>query len=136
MCPWIGKNALDAAIQCYNNISMLRQQMQPGCSVHGIIVDGGAKPNIIPKRSELHYYIRGQTCKTRDELKEKVLACAEAAAASTGEYNSLVFLDSICQQFTSLNTNSNTVSLIICHQEFFHFSVNDRSSSTYFNTTL
>ncbi|XP_065062367.1 peptidase M20 domain-containing protein 2-like isoform X2 [Rhopilema esculentum] len=84
MCPWVGKNALDAAIQCYNNISMLRQQMQPGCSVHGIIVDGGAKPNIIPKRSELHYYIRGQTCKTRDELNEKVLACAEAAAASTG----------------------------------------------------
>ena len=63
---------------------MLRQQMQPGCLVHGIIVDGGVKPNIIPNRSEIEYYIRGPTCKDRDELFERVTSCAKAAAQATG----------------------------------------------------
>ena len=85
-CPWVAKNALDAAIQCYNNISMLRQQMRPGCLVHGIIIDGGVKPNIIPHRSEIEYYIRGPTCKDRDELFELVTSCAKAAAQATGNY--------------------------------------------------
>eukprot|EP00112_Aurelia_sp_Birch-Aquarium-sp1_P016870 Seg3858.9 transcript_id=Seg3858.9/GoldUCD/mRNA.D3Y31 product="Peptidase M20 domain-containing protein 2" protein_id=Seg3858.9/GoldUCD/D3Y31 len=85
-CPWVAKNALDAAVQCYNNISMLRQQMKPGCLVHGIIIDGGVKPNIIPNRSEIEFYIRGPTCKDRDELLERVNSCAKAAAQATGNY--------------------------------------------------
>jgi len=83
-CPWIGKNALDAAVQCYTNISMLRQQVLPTCRFHGVITDGGVKPNIIPHRSELHYYLRAPTVKMRDELKEKVMGCINAAATATG----------------------------------------------------
>ena len=65
---------------------MLRQQMRPGCLVHGIIIDGGVKPNIIPQRSEIEYYVRGPTCKDRDELFERVTSCAKAAAQATGNY--------------------------------------------------
>ena len=83
-CPWLGKNALDAAVQCYNNVSMLRHQMLPSCRMHGIISDGGVKPNIIPQRSELLYYVRGPTVKERDELKERLISCANAAAIATG----------------------------------------------------
>lgn len=83
-CPWLGKNALDAAVQCYNNVSMLRHQMLPSCRIHGVITDGGVKPNIIPQRSELEYYVRGPTVKERDELKERLISCANAAAIATG----------------------------------------------------
>eukprot|EP00794_Sanderia_malayensis_P015295 gene15295-16872_t len=82
--PWLGINALDAAVQCYSNISMLRQQVLPTCRIHGIIKDGGVKPNIIPQRSELLYYARAPTDKLRDALKEKMENCAKAAAVATG----------------------------------------------------
>ena len=39
-------NALDAAVMAYNSVSVLRQQMKPDWRVHGIISNGGAKPNI------------------------------------------------------------------------------------------
>ncbi|MGH7417039.1 MAG: M20/M25/M40 family metallo-hydrolase, partial [Candidatus Rokuibacteriota bacterium] len=39
--PWDGVNALDAVIQTFNSISMLRQQVRPQCRIHGIITHGG-----------------------------------------------------------------------------------------------
>ncbi len=33
--PWEGRNALDAAVACYNNISLLRQQLKPTWLVNG-----------------------------------------------------------------------------------------------------
>ena len=82
--PWEGINALDAAVACYNNVSMLRQQMKPSNRIHCTIVDGGEKPNIIPERSELSYYVRAQTDNEVKELIERLRKCAEGAAAATG----------------------------------------------------
>lgn len=39
--PWDGINALDAVIQTFNAISMLRQQVRPDVRIHGIITNGG-----------------------------------------------------------------------------------------------
>ena len=33
--PWEGRNALDAAVACYNNISLMRQQLKPTWMVNG-----------------------------------------------------------------------------------------------------
>ena len=33
--PWEGRNALDAAVACYNNIGLLRQQLKPTWSING-----------------------------------------------------------------------------------------------------
>src|SRR2546427_7793616 len=41
--------SLDAVIQTFNAVSMLRQQVRPECRIHGIITNGGAAPNIIPE---------------------------------------------------------------------------------------
>ena len=88
--PWEGINALDAAVACYNNVSMLRQQMKPTNRIHCIIVDGGKQPNIIPERSEMCYYVRGSTDSEVEELVGKLRKCAEGAAASTG--NTILFI--------------------------------------------
>ncbi|KAK7108868.1 xaa-Arg dipeptidase-like [Littorina saxatilis] len=82
--PWNGVNALDAAVQCYTNISHLRQQMKPTWRTHGVITNGGAKPNIIPELAELLYYIRAPTDTELAVLKEKVIGCMEGAATATG----------------------------------------------------
>ncbi|XP_065883444.1 xaa-Arg dipeptidase-like [Dysidea avara] len=82
--PWEGINALDAAILAYNNVSVLRQQLKPTIRIHGIITNGGAKPNIIPEQSAMEYCIRATKRKEVLELMPKVIACFEAAAKATG----------------------------------------------------
>ncbi|XP_075058867.1 xaa-Arg dipeptidase [Mixophyes fleayi] len=82
--PWEGVNALDAAILAYNNLSVLRQQMKPSWRVHGVIKNGGVKPNIIPSYTELQFYLRAPSCKDLAKLQEKANACFEAAAVATG----------------------------------------------------
>lgn len=88
--PWEGINALDAVVSAYLNISMLRQQILPSQRVHGVIKNGGDRPNVIPMSATVDYYIRSPTVKTLKPLTEKVVKCFEAAATATGckvEYN-------------------------------------------------
>ncbi|XP_027784157.1 xaa-Arg dipeptidase [Marmota flaviventris] len=82
--PWEGVNALDAAVLAYNNLSVLRQQMKPTWRVHGIIKNGGVKPNIIPSYSELIYYFRAPSLKELQVLTKKAEDCFRSAALATG----------------------------------------------------
>ncbi|KAF5023414.1 hypothetical protein F66182_4514 [Fusarium sp. NRRL 66182] len=82
--PWNGKNALDAVVSSYVNISLLRQQIPTTSRIHGVIRNGGSEPNVIPESTDLEYYLRAAG---RDEIKDlshKVQACFEAGAMATG----------------------------------------------------
>ena len=82
--PWDGINALDAVIQTFNNVSMLRQQVRPDARIHGIITSGGAAPNIIPEFAAATFYVRSASLEYLGELQKRVIACAEGAAKATG----------------------------------------------------
>jgi amidohydrolase len=82
--PWEGVNALDACVQTFNAVSMLRQQMRPDCRIHGVVVEGGAAANIIPERAVADFNVRGPSLKAMWALYRRVVACAEAAAVATG----------------------------------------------------
>ncbi len=82
--PWEGVNALDAAVMAYTSISVLRQQMKSDHSIHGVITNGGAKPNIIPEKASMEYFIRAPTRSEVYAFIKKVRACFEAAAIATG----------------------------------------------------
>lgn len=82
--PWEGLNALDAAVACYTNISLLRQQMKPAWRVHGVIKNGGAQPNIIPEETELEFYLRTPNDADMVMLKQKVEGCVQGAVLATG----------------------------------------------------
>ncbi len=82
--PWQGVNALDAAIQTYNNVAMLRQQVRPEARVHGIITHGGAAPNIIPEFAAATFYVRALNLDYMWELQKRVIRCAEGAAKAAG----------------------------------------------------
>ena len=81
--PWEGVNALDAAVMAYTSISVLRQQMKPTWRVHGVITNGGAKPNIIPEKAAMEYYIRAPNKTELALLRKKMETCFEAAAKAT-----------------------------------------------------
>ena len=82
--PWEGVNALDAVIQTFNNVAMLRQQVKPSARIHGIVTNGGAAPNIIPESATCLFYVRAADLAYVWELHGRVVACAEGAAKATG----------------------------------------------------
>jgi len=82
--PWEGINALDALIQTFNNMNALRQQVRPDARLHGVIVEGGVVPNIIPDHTVGRFYLRAKTRQYLNELVEKFRACVQGAALATG----------------------------------------------------
>jgi amidohydrolase len=83
-CPEMGINALDAVIQTFNGINALREHIEDGARIHGIITHGGVKPNIVPEYAAAEFYVRAPENDYRDELLEKLRKCAEGAALATG----------------------------------------------------
>ncbi len=82
--PFMGRNALDAAVNAYTAMAQLRQHMLPTDRVHGIITDGGQKPNIVPERAALTFYLRSAKPETLAVLVQRAEEIFRAAAASTG----------------------------------------------------
>lgn len=80
--PHLGRNALDAAVLGYMNVAALRQHIRPTERVHGIFTKGGEKPNIVPRESEMDWYVRSDTIETLQPLKQRVTACLEAGAVA------------------------------------------------------
>lgn len=83
MMPFMGRNALDAAVLAYTGVAQLRQHMLPDDRVHGIITDGGQVPNIVPDRAAAHFYVRSAAPETLIELCDRVQAVLESAATAT-----------------------------------------------------
>jgi metal-dependent amidase/aminoacylase/carboxypeptidase family protein len=91
--PWEGVNALDACIQTFNAVSMMRQQMRPDCRVHGIISNGGAAANVIPEYAAATFYVRAPRIDAMWALYKRVVACAEGAAQASGASLKVTQLD-------------------------------------------
>lgn len=83
-CPQDGINALDAQILTYAAIGVLRQQLIDRIRIHGVIVEGGTAPNVIPEYTKAKYYIRAADIDTLHELYEKVENIVKGSALQTG----------------------------------------------------
>jgi len=82
--PERGRNALDAAVLGYNAVAALRQHMGSSERVHGVFLEAGEKPNIVPDHTVAEWYVRSATLASLQPLKERVLACLEAGASAAG----------------------------------------------------
>ena len=82
--PHKGKNALDAAVLGYMNVAALRQHILPTERIHGIVTNSGEKPNIVPRETEMDWYVRSPTIETLQPLKERVAKCLEGGAMAAG----------------------------------------------------
>ncbi|EFX05757.1 peptidase m20 [Grosmannia clavigera kw1407] len=82
--PWQGVNALDALVQAYTGLSMLRQQTAPGDIIQGRITDGGAATNIIHEHAAGEFAVRAPSKRRLAELRQKVDGCFRAGAEATG----------------------------------------------------
>ena len=82
--PERGVNAADAFTVAQVAIGLLRQQLESGVRVHGVVTNGGDAPNAIPEVTEGRWYVRAGTLAELAVLEERVRKCFEAGALSTG----------------------------------------------------
>lgn len=96
--PHEGRNALDAAVLGYSAVAALRQHIRPTERVHGIITEGGDKPNIVPSQARTEWMVRSDTITSLGPLKARVEAALRSGAAATGcdvdiEWKDVVYAD-------------------------------------------
>ena len=82
--PFMGRNALDAAVAAYQGIAALRQHLPGTDRLHGVFTDGGTRPNVVPERAALLYYVRSAAPETLRDLATRVAEVARGAAAMAG----------------------------------------------------
>lgn len=82
--PFMGRNALDAAVAAYQGVAALRQHLPSTDRVHGVFTDGGARPNVVPDRAALLFYLRSADPDTLRDLADRMSAVAHGAATMAG----------------------------------------------------
>jgi amidohydrolase len=101
--PDQGINALDAFVHAYNGVSLWRQQLRDDARVHGIVIEGGTAPNIIPELTRGEYLTRARDGEYLRTMNARFRAIFEAAAQATGCELELV------ERETYLDLRSNAV---------------------------
>jgi len=81
---FMGRNALDAVALNYQAVGFLRQHLPPGDRVHGIVLEGGHRPSIVPQSATIEYYLRSPEAATLAELSLRLEDIAAGAALATG----------------------------------------------------
>lgn len=84
MAPQVGINAADGITIAQVAIGLLRQHLEPGDQVHGIVIDGGEAPNIVPADAMARYMVRAPSLEAMHPLRARIDRCFEAGALATG----------------------------------------------------
>ena len=82
--PDRGRSALDGVEAMNFMVNLMREHVPSDSRMHYVITDGGDAPNIVPEFAEVYYYVRNPEAEIVEELFERVVAAAEAAALGTG----------------------------------------------------
>ncbi|MET4426801.1 M20 family metallopeptidase [Mycolicibacterium sp. 624] len=84
IAPNLGLNAADAATVAQVAVGLLRQHLDPGQMVHGIISEGGQAANVIPAYSAMDYIMRADNTSSLSKLRDRISGCFLAGAVATG----------------------------------------------------
>lgn len=81
--PWSGRSALDAVEIMNVATNFLREHLHYTHRMHYVVMQGGEAPNVVPDRASVWYYVRNTDDRLED-MYERVVNCAKAAALATG----------------------------------------------------
>ncbi|MGY9072274.1 MAG: M20 family metallopeptidase [Acidimicrobiales bacterium] len=82
--PHLGVNAADSITVAQVAIGLLRQHLNPGDQIHGIVTRGGEAANIVPGDTTARFFWRAPDLEALAELEPRVRACFEAGGIATG----------------------------------------------------
>ena len=81
--PECGKNALDAVMLLFQGVNAWRQQLPESSRIHGIVVDGGVAPNIIPDLASSTFFLRSPVDEVLAQMVGRFRNIVEGAALMT-----------------------------------------------------
>jgi aminobenzoyl-glutamate utilization protein B len=81
--PWNGRSALDAVELMDIAANFLREHVKPTVRIHYVILKGGKVPNVVPDEAEVWYFVRDLDRKGVEEVYQRLLKIAQAAALAT-----------------------------------------------------
>ena len=84
LAPHLGINAADAITVAQVGVGLLRQHLEVGDQVHGIVTRGGEAANIVPGEATARYFMRAPSLDALRVLQPRVERCFEAGATATG----------------------------------------------------
>lgn len=82
--PEQGINALDALVQLYVGLDMLRRSLGARVRIPGVILEGGVRPNVVPERAVGRFSVRAPTHAARRVVHRRVVRLVEGIARATG----------------------------------------------------
>jgi amidohydrolase len=82
--PELGVNAGDAFTIAQTAIGLLRQHLDAGNQIHGVVTRGGDAANIVPAHTEGVWMARARTIDELAKLWPRIRHCFEAGALATG----------------------------------------------------
>ena len=84
--PYLGINALQAALVALNALNTQRETMrnEDAVRLHGILTRGGASTNAIPADVRYEGRVRGRTAEIVDDANKKMDRCLRAGALAMG----------------------------------------------------
>ena len=82
--PHLGRSALDALTLTSIGVEFLREHMPTKARIHYIVLEGGERPNIVPKYASGAFQVRSPHMKEVLGLVGRVLDVARGAALMTG----------------------------------------------------
>ncbi len=78
-----GASALDGVLLTYTNLNALRQFVQDGVRIHGIVSDGGQAVNVIPEHAACKIGVRSADPLELGRVGVRAVECARAAALAS-----------------------------------------------------
>ncbi len=79
-----GRSAIDGVMLLDVAANYLREHVPENVRIHMCVPHGGDAPNVVPARAQAWYYVRGRNRKQVDEVRKRLVACAQGAAMATG----------------------------------------------------
>lgn len=81
--PDKGHNALDAMLLLFNAVNAYREHAPSDALIHGVILEGGYAPNIVPDHTRARFFLRANKYQTVEELMKHFEKMVEGAALMT-----------------------------------------------------
>ena len=110
--PERGINALDALIQLFIAIDMMKKRLGRDVRIPGVIIEGGVRANIIPARAVGHFSLRAPDSARRDEIRREFELAVKGIAQVTGCGYSIRAVD---EPYDDLLTNRTMAALFAGH---------------------
>ncbi len=81
--PEKGRSALDAVEAMNYMVNLMREHITPETRIHYVIKNGGLTSNIVPDYALVEYTVRHPSAKGLEEIWQRIMKAAEAAALGT-----------------------------------------------------